>query len=100
MVAAAAAWVDELRRGCADIVRVGYFGSYARGDYVPGSDFDVMIELAHCDEADPRERAFRMRPARFPVAMDLFVYTTAEIETLRSNRSAFLAVIEQEFQPL
>src|SRR3972149_6453282 len=33
-----------------ELRRVGYFGSYARGDWGPGSDLDVMIVVAASGE--------------------------------------------------
>ncbi len=36
-------WVEEILRNRTDIVSVGYFGSYARGDWGVGSDLDLLI---------------------------------------------------------
>ncbi len=44
--AALRAWSDELTRSRPQVVRVGYFGSYARGDWGVGSDLDVVLLLS------------------------------------------------------
>ena len=59
------------------VVRVGYFGSYAKGDWGVGSDVDLVLILESSDEP------FERRPpgydlGRLPVPADLFVYTAAE----------------------
>lgn len=58
---------------------MGIFGSYVRGDYVPGSDLDALIEVAWAPESRRADRAARYLPERFPVGMDLFVYTSDEL---------------------
>ena len=40
--------VNQIRRP--DIVRLGYFGSYARGDWGVGSDLDLVIIVENSDE--------------------------------------------------
>ena len=42
--AALRAWSDELRRSRPKAARVGYFGSYSRGDWGVGSDLDVLLQ--------------------------------------------------------
>ncbi len=31
------------------VVRIGLFGSYAKGTALPGSDVDILVELSHAD---------------------------------------------------
>lgn len=62
-----------------ELVRFGYFGSYARGDWGPGSDVDLVAVVAHA------HRPFEERPldfdlGRLPVPAELLVYTAAELE--------------------
>lgn len=84
---AARRWAEERARACPDIVRVGYFGSYARGDWGVGSDLDLLLVLT--GTCEPFER----RPARFdasglPVPADLLVYTAEEWDRV-SGREVF-----------
>jgi predicted nucleotidyltransferase len=70
-------WVENLVNVRGDIVQVGYFGSYARGDWGVGSDLDLVIIVDHIDEP------FEMRPSRFdtlelPVPVDILIYTLEE----------------------
>src|SRR3989454_11104225 len=39
-------WAEEALRIRPELVRVGYFGSYARGDWGVGSDLDVVLVVA------------------------------------------------------
>jgi hypothetical protein len=102
VLAAARAWAAHLRRDHPEIVRIGYFGSYARGDYVPGSDLDVLIEVtAICGvpsgaDMRPADRATRYRPESFPVGMDVFVYTSAELAAQRAAGTGFVKTIDRE----
>ena len=96
------AWAQQLHRDQPEVVRVGYFGSYARGDYVPGSDFDVLIELSNgFSAADARRRAdrsARYRPDKFPVAMEVHTYTTQELAGMRAAGTSFLQTIDAEIR--
>jgi predicted nucleotidyltransferase len=93
VVTAAREWVARLREGHPEVLRVGYFGSYARDDYVPGSDLDVLIELSASDKDKWVDRVADYRPSGFPVAVDVFPYTSAELDRMRRDRAAFLDAI-------
>jgi predicted nucleotidyltransferase len=84
--------------GHLEIVRVGYFGSYAMGRYAPGSDLDVLIEVTSTPQHRPADRGAAYRPERFPVETELFVYTSEELERLRREGSAFVAAIDREIR--
>ena len=74
---AARRWAEDLRRAEASVVAVGYFGSYARGDWGVGSDLDVVIVVD--DSPEPFERrAARWDATGLPVPADVLVYTSAE----------------------
>ena len=97
VIAALAAWAEELRSREAGVVRVGAFGSYARGDYVPSSDLDVFVELAASSQPRPADRIGGLPPpSPIPVGVELFVYTSAEVESMRRRGSSWLAAIEAE----
>jgi len=38
-------WVEKVLLDNNDIIRLGYFGSYARGDWGVGSDLDLIVIL-------------------------------------------------------
>jgi predicted nucleotidyltransferase len=92
--AAVRSWASRVTRERADIQRIAYFGSYARGDWGPGSDLDLLIVVAGADEPFVR-RAARWDVTELPVPVDLLVYTEAEWRALdRSGR--FARTIEDE----
>src|SRR5437588_156321 len=60
------------------------FGSFEQGTYAPGSDVDILIVLSE-SQASVRDRIPDLLPGSFPVPIDLFPYTPAEIETLQPS---------------
>ena len=96
VLAAAKAWVERLTRGHPAVVRVGYFGSYARDDYVPGSDFDVLIEVSSCTTPRQPDRPDPYRPDSFPVGLEIFVYPSDELARMRADGRSFIAAIDRE----
>ena len=76
-------WAEELVRSAAGVVAVGYFGSYARGDWGVGSDLDVVVVLEESTEPFER-RAARLDATGLPVPADVLVYTRAEWDGLRA----------------
>jgi len=78
-------WVENLVKTQGDVVQIGYFGSYARGNWGVGSDLDLVIIV---DRAD---KPFEMRPSRFdtmelPVPVDILVYTLAEWQSSQAKK--------------
>ena len=54
----------------------------------PASDVDICLVLAHSDKPF-RERAADYLPLGFPVGLDLFPYTRAELERLRRDHPSW-----------
>jgi predicted nucleotidyltransferase len=67
-----------------EIDRIVLFGSYARGDYFPGSDVDVLIIMTESDKP-ARDRIAAFRPTSFPCDIDIFPYTKNEVERLMKD---------------
>ncbi len=66
------------------VLRVGYFGSYARGDWGVGSDVDLVAIVAQADEPfEARGAAWDTTP--LPVPADLIVYTANEWNALQKR---------------
>jgi predicted nucleotidyltransferase len=77
------------------VLRVGFFGSYARGDWGVGSDLDLLVVVASADAP------FERRPLLFdtvtlPVPADLLVYTRDELQALGREGGRFAAVVSHE----
>lgn len=70
-------WGRALAAEHEEILRIGYFGSYARGDAGVGSDLDVVMVVVDSDEPWER-RASRWDTTSLPVPVDLIVYTRQE----------------------
>ena len=86
--------VDEYVRGLAarhpELEEVVLFGSLASGTPVPGSDVDLLLVLGASDRSF-RDRIPLFLPTGLPVGVDVFPYTRAEIEGMRSEGNSFVA---------
>lgn len=88
-------WAAEERARHPQPVRLGYFGSYARGDWGVGSDLDVLVIVQ--DSALPfQARAADWAFERLPVSTDLLVDTEREWDDLRRSGSRFAATLANE----
>ena len=77
----ARAWAEEQARSHPDLLGVGVFGSYGRGDAGVGSDLDLVLVLARC-HAPIWERLRPWDTSSLPLACDLLVYDLQEWRTL------------------
>ena len=68
-----------------DVTRVGFFGSYARGDWGVGSDVDVVVVLTK-SSIPFQERSLALPGLSLPVSADLVVYTEAELQNLADTK--------------
>jgi uncharacterized protein len=76
------AWVTRVSSDHVEVRMVGYFGSYARGDWGVGSDVDVIVVVDSSDISFER-RAAGWDTSMLPVPADLLVYTDAEWQAMR-----------------
>jgi uncharacterized protein len=78
--------------------RITLFGSRARGDNRPDSDLDLMIEMDVEAGFEGRERVRRIHRAfdPYPCAMDIIVYTPAEIAARRMAAASLVNTILHE----
>lgn len=88
VLAALINWVEAVSKSRNDIVRIGYFGSYAKGNWGVGSDLDLIIVL-HSSTLPFARRAAEWDLSGIPVPVDLFVYTVDEFESLRQSSTRF-----------
>lgn len=89
VVAALTTWSARLRDSRSDVLRVGYFGSYARGDWGVGSDLDVVIVVDESDEAPLCRPLGFDTITGFATPVDLLVYTAEEWHTLEAGTGSF-----------
>jgi uncharacterized protein len=78
-----------------DVVRIGYAGSYARGDWGPGSDVDLIILVEESDRPF-EERGRDWDAIELPVPADVLVYTLGEWERMREAGTRFHREVEAE----
>jgi predicted nucleotidyltransferase len=87
---------DVLRRN-SNVLGIYLFGSLVKGTYVPGSDADILIVL----NEDNRRFIDRMPEfLRFflnvPIAIDVFPYTSKEIEGMIADQNPFITTLWKE----
>jgi len=60
-----------------EVIAIGYFGSYARGDWGPGSDVDIVIIAAPEPAHNPHRNhsTIDWMTSELPVPADVLVYT-------------------------
>lgn len=92
---AAGALALQLAGSCPELLRLGYFGSYARGDWGVGSDVDLVAIVAASDRPFI-ERARDFDVTHLPVPADLLVYTSAEWSALLGEENPFARRIGAE----
>jgi predicted nucleotidyltransferase len=87
-------WAQDLLKKEKEVVKIGYFGSYARGNWGVGSDLDV-IAIVH-DAQGPREkRGLTWDTSSIPVPVDLQILSETEYNSLPTS-SRFKKVLDQE----
>lgn len=74
-------WVDKVVKTRKDVLSIGYFGSYARGDWGVGSDLDLIIIVKDSQHPFIR-RASEWDVTELPVPADVLVYTKEEWQGL------------------
>jgi predicted nucleotidyltransferase len=91
----ARAWAGAAGATVSELLKVGVFGSYARGDWGVGSDLDLVVIVSRA--AAPRlERASAWDTTTLPVPVDLLVYTSEEWQALLDTHSRFSRTARQE----
>jgi len=74
-------WAEKIAKKGPAVLRVGYFGSYARGEAGVGSDLDVIV-IVEDSEKPFEQRASDFDTQDLPVPTDVLVYTQKEWDDL------------------
>ncbi|MBI5035449.1 MAG: nucleotidyltransferase domain-containing protein [Chloroflexi bacterium] len=77
-------WAEQMAQTQENIQRIGYFGSYARGDWGVGSDLDVIV-IVDDSEQPFEKRARQWDTQTLPVPVDILVYTMQEWDSLQKQ---------------
>lgn len=75
-------WAKKISEERKDVQKIGYFGSYARGDWGVGSDLDIVVILDRSNKPMER-RASDWDISDLPVPSDLLIYTIDEWEKMK-----------------
>ena len=92
---AARAWVSAAVAAHPEVVRIGYFGSYARGEAGVGSDLDLVAVVASADAPFER-RALNWPLEGLPVPAEILVYTEGEWARMLAEGGRFARVLQRE----
>ncbi len=88
-------WAEEVMQARSDVLRIGYMGSYARGDWGVGSDLDLIVVVAQHEQPFWR-RTVDWDLSSLPVPADLLVYTQQEWQELAGQGGRFYRTLEEE----
>ncbi len=88
-------WAANLVKKRPEIVKLGYFGSYARGDWGVGSDLDLVAVIEDCGECFER-RSLKWEVHQLPVPAHVLLYTRKEWELLKEQGGRFVLTLERE----
>jgi predicted nucleotidyltransferase len=88
-------WAARAAKTQPQVRRLGYFGSYARGDWGVGSDLDLVAIVATAPEP------FAQRPLSWdltslPVPAEILIYTEPEWHALEARGSRFAQTLARE----
>lgn len=89
------AWAAQEAPRHPGLLRLGWFGSYARGDAGVGSDLDLIAVVAASGEALER-RSLAWDLFSLPVPAEILIYTRAEWEQMKQQGGRFIRTIERE----
>jgi hypothetical protein len=78
-----------------DLLRLGYFGSYARGDWGVGSDLDLVAVVAS-SRRPFHERGRDWDLTSLPVPAEILVYTEAEWQDVVARGDRFADVLSTQ----
>lgn len=78
-----------------ELKRLGYFGSYARGDWGAGSDLDLIAIVEHSPQPFER-RGLGWELEGLPVPAEILVYTIDEWSKMQNKAGKFVQVLDSE----
>ena len=90
-------WVKDILQVIEDIIQIGYFGSYAQGNWGVGSDLDIIIILRQ-SKLPFEKRNQDWQEHQLPVPTDILIYTQQEWEVMRKEELPFFKRINREIK--
>lgn len=95
VVGALEGWAAAMAAARPELLRVGYYGSYARGDWGVGSDLDLVVVVREAGRPY-LERPLDWDRSALPVPTDIRVYTPQEWREVVSRGDRFSQVMQTE----
>lgn len=87
-------WAERIGESREEVRRIGYFGSYARGDWGVGSDLDLIVVVQESDQPFER-RGAAWDVTELPVPADVLVYTEQEWQSLPQQGRFYHTVMRE-----
>ena len=88
-------WTAKASKARPQLLRLAYFGSYARGDWGVGSDLDLVAIVTSAQEPF-EQRSLTWDLTALPVPAEILVYTEPEWRALEAQGSRFARTLAQE----
>ena len=88
-------WASAERDRRPELLRIGYFGSYARGDAGVGSDLDI-VAVVQDSEMPFERRAVAWDLDSLPVPAEILIYTAAEWSDMMRAGNKFAPMLERD----
>lgn len=88
-------WVVDCAQERGELLKAGYFGSYARGNWGVGSDLDLILIVDSSNKPFP-QRGLDWDTSLLPVPADVVVYTLEEWHRMLAQDERFIRMIEKE----
>jgi len=88
-------WAARIAEDHPELVRLGYFGSYARGNWGVGSDLDLIAVVGSTGDRFDR-RALAWDVTALPVPAEILIYTEAEWRDLDLQGGRFAEMLARD----
>ncbi|MBW1962502.1 MAG: nucleotidyltransferase domain-containing protein [Deltaproteobacteria bacterium] len=88
-------WVKQAALSHPELIRLGYFGSYATEHWGVGSDLDIVAIVKESTEPFLR-RSVKWDLSSLPVPADLLIYTLREWERMQEKGGRFIESLEKQ----
>ena len=85
-------WSVQIASDHPELARLGYFGSYARGNWGVGSDLDLIAVVTSAGERFDR-RALAWDVTALPVPTEILIFTEAEWRDLERQGGRFAEML-------
>ena len=85
-------WAMGVAKGSSNILRIGYFGSYARGDWGVGSDLDLLI-IIDSDKSEINQD--HPDTTELPLPADVLIYTQKQWERLPHDGRFYRTIMKE-----